>query len=86
MTAHSFATFAVPGTLAGQAARPSPVLAAIRSLLTTVARRAAARRARRELYELPDFMLSDLGISRSEVASVVRHGWSDATRLARGKP
>jgi uncharacterized protein YjiS (DUF1127 family) len=48
-------------------------------------RQVAIRRARRELLDLPDFMLADLGISRSEVDSVVRHGRADATRLPRGR-
>ena len=82
MPTQSFADYA---DLAGPASRPNPILAAIRSLCGAVGRHLAARQARRELYALPDFMLSDLGISRSEVASVVRHGWTDATRLARGK-
>jgi hypothetical protein len=50
-----------------------------------VAHEVAVWRARRELLDLPDAMLADLGISRSEVPSVVRYGRSDPTRLPRGK-
>ena len=38
------------------------------------------RRARRALVVLPDAMLKDLAMDRSEIASVVRHGLSDRTR------
>ena len=38
------------------------------------------RRARRALVVLPDAMLKDLAMDRSEIASVVRHGPSDRTR------
>jgi uncharacterized protein YjiS (DUF1127 family) len=44
---------------------------------------AAMRRARRELLELPDNMIADLGISRSEISSVVRFGAADPTRIPR---
>ncbi len=43
----------------------------------------AERKARRELFDLSDVVLKDLGVDRSEVASIVRHGRSDATRRTR---
>jgi uncharacterized protein YjiS (DUF1127 family) len=53
--------------------------------LRAMSRRAALRRARRELLVLPDSMLTDMGISRSEIPSVVRDGRPDPTRLPRGR-
>lgn len=46
---------------------------------------AAMRRAQRELLELPDNMIADLGIGRSEISSVVRFGATDPTRIPRGR-
>ncbi len=37
-------------------------------------RRIALRRARRELLDLPDYMLAVIGIGRSEIASAVEYG------------
>jgi uncharacterized protein YjiS (DUF1127 family) len=84
MSNQIYADFAGFGTAAARPPRAKPILAAIYGLQGAVRRHVAARRARRELYALPDVMLSDLGISRSDVASVARHGWSDPTRLPRG--
>jgi uncharacterized protein YjiS (DUF1127 family) len=52
--------------------------------MTLAAQSLARRRARRELLEMPDFLLKDMGISRSEVPSVVHYGLDDASRLPRG--
>ena len=48
--------------------------------LLLASQRVAIRRARRELLELPDAMLKDMGITRGEVASVVEFGRADTTR------
>jgi uncharacterized protein YjiS (DUF1127 family) len=44
------------------------------ALLVSAGRRAALRRARRELMEMPDHLLRDLGITRSEIAWIVEQG------------
>ena len=38
------------------------------------------RRGRAQLYEMPDHMLKDFGISRSEILSVTRFRVQDSTR------
>ncbi|HEX2552564.1 MAG TPA: DUF1127 domain-containing protein [Microvirga sp.] len=53
---------------------PSALLAGIRFWFEQASRRAALRRARRELLDLPDFMLADMGLTRGEVAFAVEHG------------
>lgn len=49
------------------------------SLLARVRRWATLRRAARMLEEMPDHMLSDIGISRGEIHDVLREGrsWRD---------
>jgi uncharacterized protein YjiS (DUF1127 family) len=42
------------------------------------------RRDRRHIYEMPDYLLKDIGISRSEIDSVVMFGETDMTRRRRG--
>ncbi len=42
------------------------------------------RRDRRHIYEMPDYLLKDIGISRSEIDSVVMYGDTDLTRRHRG--
>jgi uncharacterized protein YjiS (DUF1127 family) len=50
----------------------------------------ACRRMRREMRirksicDLPDYLLSDIGLTRSEVVSVVLYRISDRTRFQRG--
>ena len=44
------------------------------ALLTEARRRVALHRARRELFERPDDLLKDMGLSRSEIAWVVEYG------------
>jgi uncharacterized protein YjiS (DUF1127 family) len=50
--------------------------------LRAMRRHANIRRARAHLAEMPDYILNDLGIDRSEIASVTSHG-GDATRRRR---
>ena len=52
--------------------------------LRSASRWIARRRARRELLTMPDYMLADIGISRSEVESAVRYGRPDP-RFTRGR-
>lgn len=42
------------------------------------------RRDRAIVYEMPDYLLKDIGISRSEIDSVVMFGETDLTRRRRG--
>jgi uncharacterized protein YjiS (DUF1127 family) len=51
--------------------------------LLLASRQVAIRRARRELLELPDSMLKDMGITRGEITSVVEYGRADVTRVSR---
>ncbi|WP_046864659.1 DUF1127 domain-containing protein [Microvirga massiliensis] len=44
------------------------------ALIASASRRAALRRARCGLLEMPDHLLKDLGITRSEIAWIVEHG------------
>jgi uncharacterized protein YjiS (DUF1127 family) len=45
----------------------------LRTMLTTVERGWRARQNRRHLEALPDFMLKDIGISRSDIDYVATH-------------
>jgi uncharacterized protein YjiS (DUF1127 family) len=60
--------------LEGAPARRPAFLAGLARWLKTASRRVAMRRARRELFAMPDFMLADIGLTRGEIASAVRHG------------
>lgn len=60
------------------------LLAGFYAILGKANHRAAMRRARLELLALPDVMLSDIGISRSDITSVVNLGPTDHTRHPRG--
>ena len=62
------------------ARRPAAFLAGLSRWLETASRRVAMRRARRELFAMPDFMLADIGLTRGEIASAVRHGRPDLGR------
>jgi uncharacterized protein YjiS (DUF1127 family) len=44
------------------------------ALIAGAGRRAALRRARCGLLEMPDHLLKDLGITRSEIGWIVDHG------------
>lgn len=57
--------------------------AAIGDGYRSMARHISIRRARAHLSEMPDYILSDIGISRSEIGSVTRYGETDTTRRAR---
>ena len=48
--------------------------ALLRSLLNRIARRRRRLRDERELRELPEHALSDLGIGRSEIGAAMQHG------------
>lgn len=59
---------------------PAPSLAGrVVSLIARVQRWARLRRAARMLEEMPDHMLSDIGISRGQIHDVLREGrsWRD---------
>ena len=59
-------------------------LAVYRRFLSRNMRRTEPRMARGwSLHNLPDHLLKDIGLSRSEVLSVTRLGWSDPTRRQR---
>lgn len=42
------------------------------------------RETRRQLADLPDYLLKDIGLSRSDIASVTQFGLNDPTRRQRG--
>ena len=46
----------------------------LRTMLTAVGRGWRARQSRRHLEAMPDFMLKDIGISRSDIDRVTTHG------------
>jgi uncharacterized protein YjiS (DUF1127 family) len=48
--------------------------AGLRTTLAAGARAWIARRDQRQLMEMPDYLLKDLGIGRSEIPSAVRQG------------
>ena len=50
------------------------VLAAVRAAAGQVRRRLAIRNDRRRLAEMPDHLLADIGISRSEIANATEFG------------
>jgi uncharacterized protein YjiS (DUF1127 family) len=59
-------------------------LAVYRRFLSRNMRHAEPRMAGgSSLHRLPDHLLKDIGLSRSEVLSVARFGWSDPTRKQR---
>jgi uncharacterized protein YjiS (DUF1127 family) len=74
-----------PPTIVIRARAPfwSKLLAVASARLKEAGRRAAVRRARRELLELSDTMLADIGISRSDITSVTALGSADLTRHPR---
>ncbi len=72
-------TFAVPqGRLPAVAGSRGVASAAI-LLARRVGRALKARRDRRHLEALPDYLLGDIGISRSEIGSAVKFGRSRRT-------
>jgi uncharacterized protein YjiS (DUF1127 family) len=63
------ATFASPSAFVAAATGGS-----IRQAWQSLSRFLAHRRARRHLAELPDYLLKDIGIGRSEIEPAVRDG------------
>jgi len=57
-------------------------VAGVYGTLLHASRQIALRRARRELFELPNEMLKDMGIARGEIDSVVEFGRNDRTRVS----
>ena len=47
---------------------------AVAALVSALAAEYRARQASKALYELNDHMLADIGLSRSEIETAVRHG------------
>jgi uncharacterized protein YjiS (DUF1127 family) len=52
-------------------------------VLNSSMRKYAARKAVSDMMALDDRMLADIGLFRSEIASIVTHRCADATRIAR---
>jgi uncharacterized protein YjiS (DUF1127 family) len=48
--------------------------ALLRSACAAAARARIARRDRRHLQEMPDYMLKDIGIARADIDRVIRQG------------
>jgi uncharacterized protein YjiS (DUF1127 family) len=73
-------------SIAAPARKPTwlVLLAGVYAIVEKANHLAAMRRARLELLALPDVMLSDIGISRSDITSVVTLGRTDRTRHSRG--
>jgi uncharacterized protein YjiS (DUF1127 family) len=57
--------------------------APVRTIASRVSRWMRIWADRRHLQALPDHMLKDIGIGRSEIDSITECGRSDASRLAR---
>ena len=51
--------------------------------LKSLLRRHAARKAMSDMMALDDRMLADIGLFRTEIASVVIHRYADSTRIPR---
>ena len=57
--------------------------AVIRQTIEAMRQRIRTRRDTEHLSALPDYLLRDIGISRSEIMSVVLFGGRDVTRRSR---
>lgn len=77
MTENSFAHAGQSG-FAGSASRFA------RAIYDYAERSHRRRRDRAIMLEMPDYLLKDIGISRSDIESVVMFGESDLTRRRRG--
>ena len=51
----------------------------IYALVVRAGRRAALRRARREMLAMPDHLLKDIGLTRAEIRFSVEHDWFGRT-------
>lgn len=65
----------------------SPAIGAVLNMIgrgmRSVHRISRIRRGRAQLYEMPDYMLKDIGISRCEIQLATRYGVTDPTRRQR---
>jgi uncharacterized protein YjiS (DUF1127 family) len=53
---------------------PGRLWTRMRSLLVAAARTGTTRRAERRLMEMPDYLLKDIGLGRSDIPRAVRQG------------
>ena len=67
-------TLALSRGWSSTAAASNPILFAALVVARRIRRRMKIRADRRVLQDMPDYMLSDLGISRSEIGGAVQFG------------
>jgi len=72
-----------PATAAPDASGPSPLLDRLNRLFASVRRDVRTARAYDDLMRLDDRTLRDLGVHRTELASITHHGQGDPTRRQR---
>lgn len=72
-----------PATAAPGASAPSPLLDRLNRLFASVRRDVRTARAYDDLMRLDDRTLSDIGVHRTELASITHHGQDDPTRRRR---
>jgi uncharacterized protein YjiS (DUF1127 family) len=71
---HVVNTLALSRRWSGRAVASSPLLFAAVVLSRRIRRRMKIRADRRRLQEMPDYLLTDIGISRNEIESATDHG------------
>jgi uncharacterized protein YjiS (DUF1127 family) len=76
---------AANATRAERIAPVDPRAGRIITMLRAVGRRWRARRDAARLSQYPDQMLKDIGVSRGEIESAVRHGRCEKARRSRWK-